>query len=357
MSAVARNHRDAILSAGGVIDSGSGVPLHFGDPAAELRAALDGCVLADRSDLSCLVATGPDLLDLLHRLSTGDVKSLGPGAGASTVLTTGKGRIVERLFVHVLDEARVLLVAGRGRGAAVLEHLNRYTFAEQTGLAEPDGDVLFTVSGPLTDDALAAAELPRPEPFGTRHHVYEGNDVHLLGHDGYGPSGVAVFAPRDAALGLWQGLTLAASSVDGLPAGYEAVEAARILRGLPAAGHELTEDFNPLEAGLWDAVSFDKGCYVGQEVVARLRTYDKVSRALVGLELPADAAAPEVGAELSTESAAKIGRVTSAVVPPGWKRPVALALVKRREAGPGDRVQVRGTEEATIVELPFAAER
>jgi len=102
-----------------------------------------------------------------------------------------------------------------------------------------------------------------------------------------------------------------------------------ILSGLPAPGHELTGDHNPLEAGLRDAVSFSKGCYVGQEVVARLNTYGKVARALVRLELEPDAPVPAPGAAI-LHSGSAIGAVTSAVRPPGRPAPVALAYVKSR---------------------------
>jgi folate-binding protein YgfZ len=110
----------------------------------------------------------------------------------------------------------------------------------------------------------------------------------------------------------------------------EALEAWRILRGLPSPGHELTGDHNPLEAGLRDAVSFTKGCYVGQEVVARLNTYGKVARAIIRLELESGAPVPVQGAAI-VHRGSTIGAVTSATLPPGRKAPVAIAYVKSRE--------------------------
>ena len=101
-----------------------------------LRAALERCALADRSILPRILATGPDLLDLLHRLSTNAVKDLEPGEGRATVLTTPKGRIAHRLAVHRLPDAGVLLVGGTGGAGAVLEHFRRFTFAEQLGLSD-----------------------------------------------------------------------------------------------------------------------------------------------------------------------------------------------------------------------------
>jgi folate-binding Fe-S cluster repair protein YgfZ len=125
-----------------------GIPTDFGDPAAELRASIQSCALIDRSSLSRLQGRGPDLLDLLHRLSTADIKGLTEGQGRPTVLTSAKGRIVERLCVHHLGAEGVLLVAGPEAGPRVLDHLARYTFAEKTGLAEITGDtVLLALTG------------------------------------------------------------------------------------------------------------------------------------------------------------------------------------------------------------------
>ena len=107
---------------GAVVDPESSRPLHFGDPAAELGAALEGVAVCDRSDLGRVLANGPDLLDLLHRLGTKSVTGLQEGDGRCTVVTSNKGRIVERLFVHHLGATGVLLCAGRGNAGRVIEH-------------------------------------------------------------------------------------------------------------------------------------------------------------------------------------------------------------------------------------------
>ena len=132
------------------------------------------------------------------------------------------------------------------------------------------------------------------------------------------------------------------------------MQSQRILLGLPADGHELTEDHNPLEAGLRDAVSFDKGCYVGQEVVARLQNYDKVARSIWGLWLPAGESPPEIGTPLLLGER-QVGAITSATLPPGFERPVALAYVKCRHAAAGLELRVGSpsSTRATLVELPF----
>ena len=350
-----RTLRDALLSSGAVVDGASALPLHFGAPRAELRAALRLCVLADRTTLGRVRASGPDLLDLLNRLSTADLSDLQPGDGCPTVITSAKGRIVERLFVHHLGEAGVLLVGGPGAASRTIEHLDRFTFQEQTGLEDQTATTCqLALSGPLSANALETAGLPRPAQYASAPASFEGAPVHVLGQDGYGGGGFSVVAPATMAGSLWQALFLAVGKLDGRPAGERAMEMRRILLGIPAPGHELTEDYNPLEAGLGEAVSFTKGCYVGQEVVARLNTYDKVSRRLVGLEFRADGAAPPVGASIFREQT-EIGKVTSAALHPGERRPVGLGYVKQKLGGPGDEVRIGSADGAVVrlVELPF----
>ena len=120
------NLHNALLHSGAVIDGASALPLHFGAPKAELHAALNVCTVADRTPLARLIGDGPDLADLINRLSTNSVVDLRAGQGASTVLTTAKGRIVERLFVTHLGDTGLLLVGGTARSEVVLGHLKKF---------------------------------------------------------------------------------------------------------------------------------------------------------------------------------------------------------------------------------------
>jgi folate-binding protein YgfZ len=327
--------------------------LHFGQPAEELRAAREGCVLVDRSDLGRLLATGPDLLDLLHRMSTADLQALEVGGGRPTALLTPKGRIIQRVFVHHLGETGVLSVTGPGGAGKTAAHLERFTFREKTGLA----DVTATWShlvlcGPAAAETARAAGLVVPEPMGAREAELAGVGVHLLASDGLSPDGFSIVVPGRGAVAVWEALAEAVRGREGRCTGDEVVEAVRVLRGLPENGRELTEDRNPLEAGLQSAVSFTKGCYVGQEVVARLRTYDKVSRTLRGVVGAPGSHAPEAGAALF-EADSEVGTVTSALVPPGHRAPIGLAFLRSR-SGEIARVGTSPSEATLeVVDLPF----
>lgn len=330
-------------------------PLRFGEAAKELQAGLGAAMLVELCQLGRVRATGKDILDLLHRLSTADLRELAPGTGRPTVLTSSKGRILERIFVHHLGAAEVLLVTGEGGAARVSAHIDRFTFSEATGLADVSGTLRHLgLVGPEARQVAETAGLPLPPSFGSARFELDGRTLFVLGEDGFGGKGLSwVFSASDEEV---VGARLVARLLEhgATLGGCEALEAWRILEGYPIAGHELSEEHNPLEAGLEDAISFSKGCYVGQEVVARLRTYDKVSRILVGLVFRAGAALPARGSALST-AGREAGIVRSAVVPPGRTAPVALAYVRRQAATPGTTLQVGGEagETARVVRLPF----
>jgi folate-binding protein YgfZ len=279
---------------------------------------------ADVSARARLVGTGKDLLDLLHRLSTQDLRGLPVGRGLPTVLTSPKGRIVERLFVHRIAEREVLLSGGDDRAGAILAHLRKFTFAEDTGLTDVTPEtVCFALLG--GDSALA---VPDPGPWGGIRTEIDEIPVTVLGQDGYTSEGRSVVAAARDRDRLRDRLAARAEEID-----LGALEVWRIERGHPAPGRELTEDWNPLEAGLRDHVSFTKGCYVGQEVVARLNTYDKVSRTIARVRFSGPGPFPAPGTPVESGNR-PIGRLTS-LAAFGEGGAIGLAYVKRREVEGG----------------------
>jgi len=324
------------------------------DPARELDAALTSVAVADLSSWSRLIGDGPDLLDLLHRLTTQDVRGLTRGSGRAAVLTSAKGRIVERLSVHHLGPRGVLLISGPESAGRVLAHLKKYTFAEVTGLSDVSADtVALSVIGPRWREAALAAGVALPEPYGAAAANLAGRTVDVIGTNGFDAEGLIILGPSSGASGIAEALTAL-----GTPIGAAAFEAWRVLTGRPLTGRELTEEYNPLEAGLADAVSFTKGCYVGQEVVARLNTYDKVSRRIVRLALPAGIALPAPGSPVK-DGERVLGAVTSAVAIPGREGAAALAYVNLRELPPGRTAlaiaAAGGSVSASLVTEPEAS--
>ena len=157
--------------------------------------------------------------------------------------------------------------------------------------------------------------------------------------------GLRAFGPPATVKNLWQRLAAAGAR----PIGTATWEILRVEQGLPLLGRELTQDYNPWEAGLGRAIHLDKGCYIGQEVIARLDTYDKVKQHLVGLRL-STTKLPPTGQPLR-DGAREVGRITSAVHSPSLG-PIALAYVRRSACAEGTVLDADGAQ-ATVVSLPF----
>jgi len=314
------------------------------DLRSQYAAATGGTAVAERPDIGRLLFGGRDAADLLHRLSTNAIKDLAAGQGTATVFTTNKGRILDLVTLHRID-AGLLALGAAGRMPALKEWVDRYTFREEVTAADwgPSHRTLG-LFGPMAAAhaarlwGSAAATLPL-------HHVLrvEAGGVAAwlartfpLAGDGY------LLTAEAAAWDAVRAAVLAAADGDagGHPAevGPECVEILRVVAGLPAHPRELNDEHNPWEARLQDAIALDKGCYVGQEVIARLNTYKKVSKQLVRITVsgmvPAHGSSVRSGDEI-------IGVVTSAVViPDGSGRCVALAYVRDEDAVPGRGITI-----------------
>lgn len=302
----------------------------------EIRAARQGTVFA-RLNRGVIRGTGGDRLDLLHRLSTGDIGGLKEGEEGVTILTSDKGRVLEVLRVIELGDHALLLLQGTDV-EAIRTWLDKYTIMDDfTTEDATDRYAVFGVYGegakPLLENLLGMG-LPdsgkslRLSAFGGE--VTAIRDVRLSGGGSF-----TLIASADAAEGLADGLKEAGCTEIGEPAR----QALRISVGQPEMGTELTPEYNPLEAGLVSYISFTKGCYIGQEVIARLDTYDKVKRRLIGIRLaePADGTIP-AGGELTVREPVEdvaVGIVTSLTRLPGEEGLIGLCYIRSAYASPG----------------------
>jgi folate-binding protein YgfZ len=313
------------------------------DLAAEYQVLTQGCGLLDRSERGKLALTGKDAKEFLAGQVTNDIVGLQDGRGCYAAFLTPKGKMLGDLRILAVggSEPELLLDTGRATLQALFDMIRRFKIGYEVELHKRTVQCgLLSLIGPQARAIAGAAELPQDE----HAHVpatIAGREVRLIATD----AGVDVLCDADDTEAVRAAL---------LEAGAVAVceDAAEILRvesGRPRYGAELDDSTIPQEAGLNErAVSFTKGCYVGQETVARLFYRGKPNRHLRGLRLSEPV---PVGAELRLGERV-VGRLSSSLVSPS-RGPIALALV-RREAAPGDTLAVEGGATAEVVELPFA---
>ena len=308
----------------------------YSDTISEFLAATEGSALYDTSNVGRLKATGDDTLDLINRMSTNQVLNLEPGQGASTILTTDRGRILDLIGVVNLGDY-VLLLTSPGEQQTVIDWLDRYTIMEELTVADITGDTaLLTVFGPNSSDKLdlaVGAQLAQLTPYHTLAFTIAGHEAQVINRpQGQLPSFDLLLSP-EAVPNVWQHLINSGIT----PIGTEAYEAARIKHAIPVYGREMGDAYNPLEAGLIGSIDFHKGCYIGQEVIARLDTYQKIQKRLVMLRFSPDAVV-SAGAVLQHEGQA-VGTVTSASQTPTTGELVGLGYVRTASATVASRLE------------------
>jgi folate-binding protein YgfZ len=318
--------------------------------AEVLAAKLEGAARRDEFPSGLLLVTGRDRASLLQRITTSDVAGLAPGESRITCFTTAKGRVLDRVRVLAAADA-CLIVTSAGRSEAIAKWIDRYVITEDCQVLDLSPLTTRVATCGARAMEVATALLGHASLPARNGHVgitlASGATVtlvrirSLLDHDG-----LLAIAPREAAQELGAALEDAARRA-GIPVLSQLddaeYEAARIASGLPRYGADVTEDHNPLESGLWDAVAFDKGCYVGQEVVARLRNYDKVMKQLCVLSFADPAVAPRVGDELIADGR-QVGVLTSVAGPPHLTAWRALGYVGRRTLQAGTPITLGASD-------------
>ncbi|HET8757408.1 MAG TPA: glycine cleavage T C-terminal barrel domain-containing protein [Solirubrobacteraceae bacterium] len=308
--------------------------------AAGYRALTEGCGLVDRSERGKLALTGPDAKPFLHGQVTNDIEGLEPGRGCYAAFLTHKGKMLGDLRVLDLGD-ELLLDTERSTLQELFNMIRRYKLGSDVELHKRTLEMgLLSLIGPDARRVADARSLPAAEHANANAEI-GGTPVVLVATD----AGVDVFCAAGDTAAVHAALVAAgAVAVD------EAVaEIVRVERGRPRYGFELDDSVIPQEAGLNErAVSFTKGCYVGQETVARLFYRGKPNRHLRGLRL----SGPATPGDTLRRGEKEVGRVGTVVVSPAFG-PIALAIV-RREAEPGDTIAVgEAGATAEVVDLPF----
>jgi len=317
----------------GAVFAPDGIPLHYGDLAGEYQSALTAAVLMDRSHEGRLLLRGGDRLALIHRISTNDVEKLPEHEGKPTIFTSPIGRVIDRITIYNTGET-ALVLTDPGRGQAVSNMIRRNIFFNDNLQIEDIAPTTrqFVIAGAKADAVIAefTSDAVNTSALSSHQVTLENDQVMLSRVTPVAKSQWSLIAAESAAERVWRAL-LQIGNAQGLrAAGSLAYNALRVRSGRPAAGHELSSEYIPLEIGLWDEVSFTKGCYTGQEIIARMESRGKLARTIIQLELerPVEANTP-----LHLEGR-EIGMLTSCAAAPDGIN-YGIGVVKTAAAQPG----------------------
>ena len=310
-----------------------------GDPLAEFTAATTTAAVFDLGQRTQLELTGADRQKYLHNFCTNEIRNLRPGQSCEAFVTTIQGKIKAQIFVFA-EENSLWVDSLPGYEDLLFAHFDKYLITEDVEFHRRSSEyVEFYASGPEVLSRLAGLGLAVAE-LGVASHLRTSLESHSLAVrrvDWLGVPGCLIQVPAAEAAGVWNSLTTGGL----LPAGRATYDALRISAGLPDHGVDLTEDNLAQEAARTNlAISFTKGCYLGQEPIARIDSMGHVNQELRCLRLQ-PGPVPEPGAKvLMPGEVREAGVVTSAAWDPAAQAPVALAMIKRNYLSPGTKLNV-----------------
>jgi folate-binding protein YgfZ len=345
----------ALRARGAVFESMRGLqlPAHFGDSGREWRAAREGGAVFAAGFRTLIAATGDDRVTFLQGMLSNDVKRVVPGQGVYAAFLTQQGRLVSDLRVYA-ESDRLLLDVPTWRRAALEEGLGRFIVADDVELTAADEQPLVGIEGPLAraivGEALGTTDLPQTA-YAHQRLAFESAPLLVVAVSEVEGDGLLLCGPEHIGPALFEACIEAGAQ----PLGMRALDVLRVEAGVAWPGVDTDDATLIMEAGRQAAISFTKGCYLGQEVVERVSARGHVNRQIAGLIIDGDDV-PRSGAQVTVDGH-EVGYVTSVVRSESLRHTIALAMVQVKHAAPGERVAVdaNGTATAaTVAALPFA---
>jgi folate-binding protein YgfZ len=345
--------------------NGAPIVADYGDWLAEYKAMHESAAVLELSFRGRICLIGNDRVRFLHGQITNDVKRLRPGEGCYSALTTAKGRMESDLNVFNLPD-ELLLDFEPGLTERISQRLERFIVADDVQIVDAAPHYgLLTVQGPRAMQVVKAVGLggngiwEKPRAIVKISDATLG-DIYLANQPRVSQSGFDIFVPSQSLGAVADKLIAAAKEAGGRACGWTAFETARIEAGVPRFGMDMDETNLPMECGIESsAMSFNKGCYIGQEVLNRVHTIGHVTKELRGLRLADDLKTlPRKGDKLS-HNGKEMGYVTSVVKSPTLNANIALGYVRREanQIGMELALQTADANNAVsavkIVELPF----
>jgi len=314
----------------------------------QYSALTRGVGFAALTGRTILSITGSDRFSFLNAFCTNNVKALQPDSGCEAFITSPQGKTLGHVLIFC-EPDQLVLDTSPGQAAELIAHFDKYVISEDVQFADRTSDLNdLLVAGPAAAEMLASLARSRVPTDLLSHAaaIIGGMPASVRRVEYAGPASFFVQSPIAGLSEIEQALTAAAVRCEAA-----AVESARLEAGFPLFGRDITSDNLPQEIGRdARAISFTKGCYLGQETVARIDALGHVNRQLVGLRFVGEAL-PAAGAALLSGDK-EVGHVTTAAWSPALDAPLALGLVRRAHAKPGTQVAI-GNDLAEVIILPI----
>jgi len=333
------------------------LPMHFGNLAAEYDAARGSVGLIDLSHRGLLQITGPDRVTFLQGMLSNDLQALRPFEGHYATILNQQGKVLADLRVLCAMNS-LYLDFWEPLKDKIVAHLNRYLVADEVEIADrTDEYAMLSLQGPRSEALLAELAGDAQPPEQLAHHAMfnaEGAAICAVRSSHTGEPGFDLIIPKTGLVSVAQRLTEIGRRFAAAWIGEEALEILRVEAGIPIYGTDITEDNLLLETGLETHVSFTKGCYLGQEIVERVRSRGHVNRKLLGLLI--SGATPARHGDAIRADEKQVGTITSSVNSPRLSCAIALGYIHRDHWEPGTQVTVSslaGLTTALVTEPPF----
>jgi folate-binding protein YgfZ len=324
----------------------------FSDPSQELNALRSGCALSDLGWQARMTVTGEDRQRWLNGMVTNNIRDLQGNRGVYCFLLTAQGRIQGDMHVYNRGD-RMFIDTDYSQAEKLREAFERFIIMDDVELTVPEARRALGVAGPRAQQTLRAVGLDVPNMAPLQLKLFEGaeSEIEIICKSAGEHASYELSSTPTTLDMLWNRLRESGAT----PVGFEALELWRVARGIPRYGQDISERYLPHETEQMQALHFSKGCYVGQEIVERVRSRGQVHRRLTGFTVADIEAEVAPGAKIQRDGK-DVGEITSVASLPSHNgtaaKKVALGYIRREVGSPGNEVLVNGAK-AYVTNLPF----
>ena len=340
-------------------DSDTDIPDFYTDISSEVKNVRNSAGIIDLSNRGKLKLSGKEHLKLLQGMLTNDVIKLKNFSGLYATSLTVKGKIVTDMKVHKVDD-NIILDLEPGINKTFREYLLNYRLSYKADIEDiTEKYSLFHLCGPNSTGVLKKSFNLKQEPpneFDSLKLDEQGQEILIIKINRTGETGYDFYVDKDNGFKAWSKIIRNTNDNGLKPFGSKTLDTLRVEAGIPVLGKDMSENTIPIEAGLWDALDFEKGCYIGQEVIARIKWRGRVNWHLTGFEIDEFKDMLKSGCEVSVKDK-KVGRLTSCVDSPTLNKTIAMGYIRREfnEKGLNVNINLSGNlhVKATVSALPF----